>query len=160
MCICCLTCKRSAWVNTMSSDTRILRLMIIYNVSGYSVLGNPLIRDPRRRLHGKAISCVANQWKGSREMQVGDAWQRQEETGSREIGKEEREEEWGEASECEKHRVRRDRKKGQGGVREGEGTSSGNHRGVSSVPPTRLRRPVCHSFELISWMFHRLSRTL
>jgi len=91
----------------MSSDTRILRLMIIYNVSGYSVLGNPLIRDPRRRLHGKAISCVANQWKGSREMQVGDAWQRQEETGSRGIGKEEREEERGEASEYEKHRVKR-----------------------------------------------------
>lgn len=45
---------------------------------------------------------------------------------------------------------RRDGEKGQDEVREGEETSGGNHRGVCSVPPTRLRRPVCHSFELIS----------
>lgn len=45
---------------------------------------------------------------------------------------------------------RRNWEKGQDGVREGEETSGSNHRGVSSVPPTRLQRPVCHSFELIS----------
>lgn len=158
MCICYLTCKRSAWADTMSSDMRILRLMVTYNISWYSVLANPLIRDPRRRLHGKQfLASRINEKVAGRCGEVmrnrGRTRQEGEELTRRKGRK------WGEASEWEKRRAKGQGERARRTVREGEETSGGNHRGVSSVPPTRLRRPVCHSFELISWMFPRLSRT-
>jgi len=105
-----------------SSDMGILRLMIIYNVPGYSILGNPLIRDPQRRLYGKAISCVANQWKGSRwgagRMRNRD--KKRQEGGRLTRRKGRTKEKRANARNIE----RRDRKKGQDGVWERRGNIS------------------------------------